>query len=184
MAAPKWLPVAALLAVAGGAYLLFRRPSVPITRVPNRMNFSKRTKPIRGIVIHYTLTCSAKSTKSVLEQRGFSTNYEVDQEGKVYQYLDPDTQVAWATGGLANEHTIGIDVTYCDKKPFTPVQMEALRNLVLSLADRYGFPIVVAPDKVKQKWPEWEGKGFTLFRHRNFVATGCPGDFPLEQIFS
>ena len=159
---------------------------LPIVKVANKFNYNKRTQPIRGIVIHYTLTKSAKQTKAVLEKRGFSTNYEVDQDGKIYEYLDPATRVAWATGGGANAQTIGIDVTrpYSQhaSPDYPPMQMIALRSLVRYLAKRFDFPIVVAPDGIKQRWGAWKGKGYTVFRHRNFVATACPGKLPIEKV--
>lgn len=176
--------------LAAGATLYVPDPvtAAPIQIIPiqNKMKSNTRTDPVKGIVIHYTLTNSPKQTRAVLESRGFSTNFEVDQDGKIYQYLDPDTRVAWATGGQANRWTVGIDVTrplkLWNDPTYPPMQMQALRSLVRWLAARYKIPIKVAPDKIRGHWPTWKGKGYTVFRHRNFVATGCPGKLPVEMV--
>ena len=142
-------------------------------------------KDIKGIVIHHTHTKSANSTFNVLKQRGLSTNYEVEKDGTIYEYVPPE-RAAWATGGLANEHTIGIDVTHVGGKPWPPEQIRALAALVNELASKYGFQLKLAPDKGPMKWNEWqkEGENYTLFRHRNFVATGCPENLPMDQLLS
>ena len=182
----KWPLVVA--AVAAGGLLLWSRRAAAMGRtrmiiVPNNMKFQPRRSPIRGIVVHHTHTASPKATVRVLEQRGFSTNFEVDQAGNVYQYADPAKWEAQATGGGANANTISIDVTHVGlSAPFPPAQIAALRALIHQLARQYGFAVKVAPDGVRQKWAQWAPTGATVFRHRNFVATACPANLPLEQV--
>lgn len=158
-----------------------------IIKVPNELNRGPAPK-VEGIVIHHTATKSAKSTLSVLLQRGFSTNYEVDQQGNVYEYLDPSQYKALATGGNANEHTIGIDVTTGDYS-WPEAQVNATKELVHYLAKKFGIQeLKLAPDKGPKQWQEWQqimkedGQKYTLFRHRNFIATGCPANFPIEKL--
>lgn len=158
-----------------------------IIKVPNQLTRGSAPK-VEGIVIHHTATKSAKSTLSVLLQRGYSTNYEVDQEGNVYEYLDPSQYKALATGGNANEHTIGIDITTGDYS-WPEAQVNATKELVHYLAKKYGIEeIKLAPDIGPKDWKDWqqlmkqEGQKYTLFRHRNFVPTSCPASFPMEKI--
>lgn len=173
--------VAGTLAV--GYAVFWGAQKLKLIKISNRMPFSKRTKKIKGIVIHHTHTKSASQTKRVLEARELSTNYEVDRDGIIHEYADPAQWVAWATGANANEHTAAIDVTHFGfTEEFTPKQMESLRSLVHYLAKRFNFPVVIAPDGKRGKWSDWEGKGYTVFRHRNFVNTGCPANLPMEKL--
>jgi hypothetical protein len=164
--------------------LVYKGPDLlKIWRIPSKQGFLKRTKPIAGIVIHHTHTGSAASTVSVLEQRGFSTNYEVDQAGVVREYADPELYEAQATGGGANAHTIGIDLTHIGEQPFPQAQIDATKALLAHLAQRFKFKLKLAPDEGgKKTWKEWQatGQGYTLFRHRNFANTRCPANAPME----
>jgi len=148
-------------------------------------NTNPRNTSIKGIVIHHTHTGTANSTYNVLKQRGLSTNYEVDKDGTIYEYVPPDLS-AWATAGGANMHTIAIDVTHVGNNQFPSEQIQALKNLVSTLASIYGFSLKLAPDEGPKKWSEWQadGEGYTLFRHRNFVATSCPNNLPMEELTS
>lgn len=147
------------------------------------MLFLQRKKKVLGIVIHHTNTAKAGSTVRVLEERGFSTNFEVDRDGKVYMYADPALWEAQAKGSGANAETVSIDVTHVGTtQEFTPQQIKALNALVHELGVKFGFPIVLAPDNVTKNWSEWKGKGYTLFRHRNFRPTQCPENLPMQQL--
>lgn len=169
--------------IAFGFAAFWGAQKLNLIKISNKMIFSKRTKKIQGIVIHHTNTGSANSTVRVLEDRGFSTNYEVDRDGKVYEYADPALWEAAATGSGANGETLAIDVTHVGTtQEFTPKQIESLRNLVHELADRFGFPVKVAPDNDRRDWKDWKGKGYTVFRHRNFKPTACPANLPMEKL--
>jgi len=157
------------------------KENVEIISVPNNLNRKPRNTKVEGIVIHHTVTNSAQSTLRVLEKRGYSTNFEVDQSGKIYQYIDPTSEYAIATGGGANKHTVAIDITTGDSS-WPAAQIESAKALIYSLAQKFGFEVVPAPDKGPYSWDSWKNKGFTLFRHRNFAATACPTNFPIDQI--
>lgn len=170
--------------------LLLKEGTPNIIKSDNGLNRSRRTNKIVGIVIHITETFTAKKTEAVLRDRGLSTNYEVDQQGNIYEYIDPEQYVSWATGANANEHTIGIDVTNPGKygtpknPPFTDQQINSLKNLVEYLANKFGFELKLAPDVGPYNWSYWKDKGFTLFRHRNFVNKSCPSHLPMEKLIS
>lgn len=181
----KILPAvsAIIAALALGTLTIWGAQKLNIVKYANNMVYLKRKKKIEGIVIHHTNTAKANSTVRVLEERGFSTNYEVDRDGKVYEYADPAIWEAQATGGGANAETVGIDVTHVGlKQEFTQAQIESLNSLVHQLADKFGFQVKIAPDNDRRKWNEWKGSGYTVFRHRNFVATACPANLPMEKL--
>lgn len=170
------------------------------TPVRNNLRNEKRKIKPKGIVIHHSDTFSPKDTLGALGSRA-STNYEVDREGNVHEYLDPDKYVAIASN-QANDWTIAIDVTTgcradepyfkekgvwrCrhNKKPIVwpPAQVSAVIDLVNKLAQKYGFTLKLAPDGQIKKWHQWYKDGYTLFRHRNYHATACPINFPIEAL--
>lgn len=141
----------------------------------------ERTKPVQGIVVHWTNTNSPEATVRILKKRGFATAFEVDQKGNVFQYVNPEIFYTDSTGGGSNEHTIAIDVTHVPGEPWSSEQLNSTFELIHKLAKDFGFPIKVAPDGIRKDWKDWKETGFTVFRHRNFKPTECPGDFPLEM---
>lgn len=165
------------------AYLLFRSPTPTIKFVSSQMYFPKRKNPIKGIVVHVTETSSPKSTVKVLESRGLSTDFEVDGKGQIYQYnYDLAGQFSQATGAGANRWTVAIDLTYILGNPWPEAQVNAMRDLVQFLSAQFNLPLVLAPDNDRRDWEGWDGQGYTLFRHRNFVAKECPANFPMEAL--
>ena len=182
---------AALAIAVGGVYLLSRRAKagggggLPMTTqyVASNMKFPSRgTTPVKGIVIHVTMTRSPASTVRVLEGRGLSTDFEVDKAGRVYQYnRDLAGRFSQATGAGANRHVIAIDLTNSASGPWPDAQVQATRDLVHQLARQFGFAVRLAPDGVRKPWREWVD-GSTVFRHRNFVAKSCPGTFPFDAL--
>ena len=147
--------------------------------------FPEKTTPSRSgspkfIVIHYTLTRSPRGTVSVLNKRGLSTHYEIDQNGEVYEYADPGSQYTWH-GGLMNRHSIGVDIT--SRGSFSSSQVEEVRKLVTKLCNQFDIPQVVAKDGVKYtKLSQIQEDGVGIIRHRNLRSTRCPGKFPMERL--
>lgn len=151
--------------------------------VPSKMRFPARAgTPIRGIVVHVTMTRTPAQTVRVLEQRGLSTDFEIDREGRVYQYnRDLRGTFSQATGAGANRHVIAIDLTNSANGPWPLAQVQAARDLVHQLARQFGFEIRLAPDGIRKPWAEWKD-GSTIFRHRNLVNKSCPGTFPFQVL--
>ena len=137
-----------------------------------------RSGPPKLIVIHYTLTSSPGSTVAVLNKRGLSTHYEVDQDGKVHEYVDPGSKYTWHAGST-NRDSIGIDIT----SQGTSVQVEAVRRLFTRLCREFDIPQVVAPDNKKYTSSSHiQEAGVGIVRHRNLRPTACPGKFPMEVL--
>lgn len=182
MKASKIIGISAGL-IAFGFAAFWGAQKLNLIKISNKMVFARRKKKVQGIVIHFTLTSSPKATVRVLEHRQLSTSYEVDRNGNIYEYADPAQWYAHATGAGANAETVAIDVTHpYESAQFSEKQIEATRNLVQQLADRFNLKLVLAPDNDRRDWSGWKGKGYTLFRHRNFVNKSCPGKFPMERL--
>jgi hypothetical protein len=141
---------------------------------------NRRTKPVKGIVIHWTNTETPNETVRILKARKLATAFEVDQQGRTYQYINPATHYTDSTGNGSNDSTIAIDLTHVPGEPWSTEQVKGTIDLIKSLADSFNIPIKVAPDGQVKSWASWDALGYTVFRHRNFKPTDCPGDFPLE----
>jgi len=69
----------------------------------------KRTKAPIAIVLHDSITASAKACHSVLERRKLSTHYLVDEAGTVYQCADPESRTTFHASAF-NNSSVGIDL--------------------------------------------------------------------------
>jgi len=159
---------------------IIKEGMVDQTNVFGRGQTSSRGGTPKFIVIHYSYTRSPKTTVRVLNKRGLSTHYEVDQEGNVHKYADPGSTVTFH-GGKMNNYSIGIDVT--STGTFSSEQISAARQLVTSLCRSFGIPQVVAPDGVKYtNIRQIQKAGVGILRHRNLRPTACPGKFPMDRL--
>ena len=129
---------------------------------------SKRSHKPTAIVIHHTCTASPKKTRSALKAKGYSTHFEVDVDGHVYQYADI-MEVACHCGS-ANVHAIGIDVTHMHKAAFPQKQVDAVKELVSMLCIEYDIPQVIHL-VLEGVWP-----------HLALASTVCPDGFPMEEL--
>ena len=177
--------------------------------------YSKRSVPPKIIVIH-TGGATPPSTASTLNKNGYSTNFEVDLEGRIYMYLDPSEWATWHAGNTpVNQHSIGIDISGNGR--WTSTQVASTKDLVSALSSKYDIPQVVAPDpgfRLENKSAAYYLKpcpgqkpgqpadcrgrkggvgknnvanflinnNIGIVRHRNVVATRCPGDFPVDEL--
>lgn len=152
-----------------------------VDKSPAFSHFNKRTQAIRAIVIHHTVTGNAKGTERVLEQRGFSTHFEVSRDGQVIRYMDPDKYAVLASN-WANDRTIAIDLTHLAGATWPEVQVAATARLVADLVAKYRLPTGVAPDGIRfNNWAEVPGR-VGILRHRNVHDTECPQDFPMQRL--
>lgn len=70
---------------------------------------SKKERKPHVIVTHWDVCTSADSCKRVLEKRGISTHFVIDNDGTIVQLVDPNN-IAWHAKG-ANKYGIGIDIS-------------------------------------------------------------------------
>jgi hypothetical protein len=126
-------------------------------------HFSSRSAPPSRIVLHHDVCFDAKMCHHVLEDKGISTHFCIDNDGTIFQFLDPATSVCWAQGAF-NGTSIGIDVSnavelkfasrYASPRPVLrqvingmsframgpyPVQEEALADLCALLCSKMGI---------------------------------------------
>lgn len=148
---------------------------------PAFSSFTPRTKPVRGIVIHHTVTGNPKATQRVLENKKIGTHFEVAQDGQVIRYMDPAKYVVEASN-WANSQAIAIDLTHLSHAPWPEVQVAATAQLVAQLVDEFGLAPGVAPDGVRYaNWGQVPA-GVGILRHRNVHPTECPQDFPMQRL--
>lgn len=72
-------------------------------------NIKKQTLPILGGVLHHDVTFNPGQTHRVLKQRGLSSHFTVDDDGTVFQFLDPALHRAVHCRNF-NTSYIGIDI--------------------------------------------------------------------------
>ena len=127
----------------------------------------KRPKPPTAIVIHHTCTKTPERTRKVLKDQGYSTHYEIDRDGTVYQYADP-MEIACHVGS-ANVHAIGVDITHVSHGEFTEAQYGSYIELMDMLCDRYGIKKEVH-EVLEGIWP-----------HGALGNTECPQGFEIRR---
>ena len=69
----------------------------------------KRSKPPQSIVLHDSITRTAKSCFRVLEKRDLSTHFLIDEDGTIYQCADPAARYTLHAAAW-NRHSIGLDM--------------------------------------------------------------------------
>jgi len=69
----------------------------------------RTTRKPHVIVTHFDVCTSAESCKRVLEKRGISTHFAIDNDGTIIQLVDTNN-IAWHAKS-ANKYAIGIDIS-------------------------------------------------------------------------
>ena len=100
----------------------------------------KRPYKPTAIVIHHTCTKSPERTQKALKEKNYSTHFEVDMDGTIYQYADVNLTASHCCG--VNSHVIGIDLTHLKDKPFPQVQVDAAKELVSYLCQAASTPVI------------------------------------------
>lgn len=129
-----------------------------------------KPRKIHMIVVHWDVTNSAKQTHRVLKNNGISSHFCIDNDGVIYQYMDPKDRAYHAPP--VNGRSIGIDLSnafYTSKQKeyvksgfgarpivsdcfvngkklpkyldFYPIQLIAFEKLVKVLSDFYPIPL-------------------------------------------
>lgn len=131
-------------------------------------NLKRRGMNATAIVIHHTCTRTPKRTRESLIKKGYSTHFEVDVDGTIYQYADVNKICSHC--GSANIHTIGVDVTHMAGAEFPKIQVEAVKSLVNWLCEQYEISHDVH-DCLRGIYP-----------HRALGNTECPQNFPMYEL--
>jgi len=125
-----------------------------------------RTRKPKLFVVQWDGCLSTKSCVEILESRGLSVHFCIDNDGTIYQLLDTQ-HVAWHAKGV-NTRSIGVEISnacnlkykshYDPPRPivkgsviherklkpfmgFYPVQVEALKALTKALHKAYDIPL-------------------------------------------
>ena len=114
-------------------------------RMTDLLHYNQRRHVVGSTVIHSTITGSPAATVRVLNKRGYSTHFEIDGSGVVWQYLDPALHEGIHAGNH-NYDSIGIDLTGGGTIPFKTAQYMPLLELVLVLKEHF-------PELSLQTWP-------------------------------
>jgi len=82
------------------------------TRRGNYYDYSGRPKrKIRYFVNHWDACLSSKSTQNILDRRGISVHFLIDNDGTIYQTLDLQ-HAAWHAGSSrTNRPSVGVEIT-------------------------------------------------------------------------
>jgi hypothetical protein len=125
-------------------------------------------------VVHWSDTLTAKSCYDVLEKRGLSVHFIIDNDGQIYQSVNTNESAYHA--GEVNKFSIGVEVSCatelkyqqyykskcglerpiwdsivhgkrCKVLGFYPVQIEALEVLLKSVCTFYNIPFQVPTDQ-------------------------------------
>jgi len=82
------------------------------TRRGNYYDYSGRPKrKIRYFVNHWDVCLSSKSCQNVLDRRGISVHFLIDNDGTIYQTLDMQ-HAAWHAGSSrTNRPSVGVEIT-------------------------------------------------------------------------
>tara|TARA_B100000683_G_C12479030_1_gene550654 strand:- start:202 stop:1116 length:915 start_codon:yes stop_codon:yes gene_type:complete len=134
----------------------------------------KKERDVKMFVNHWDVCLSSQSCAKVLNKRGISVHFLIDNDGTIYQMLDTQ-HGAWHAGSV-NKCSIGVEISnayytkyqsWYEKKGFGPrpvltdswahgkklkehlgfydVQLDALKALWKAVHERYDIPLV-APE--------------------------------------
>ena len=77
----------------------------------NYRRYEAGKRPIKNIVTHFDVCLSAESCFKVLNRKGISSHFVVDNDGTIFQMVDPQHE-AWHAGKrLWNKRAIGVDIS-------------------------------------------------------------------------
>jgi hypothetical protein len=146
--------------------------ALPRSCYEGSMNFER--KPTL-IVTHWDAALSASSCKKILERRGLSSHFVIDNDGTIFQMVDTN-DAAWHAGSV-NGISIGIDFsnafytkyqkvyrkrgfgnrplldsrvhggTVGEHLGYYEVQLDAYKALLKALCDQYDIPLECPVDK-------------------------------------
>jgi N-acetylmuramoyl-L-alanine amidase len=103
--------------------------------------FKQKIKPT-CVVLHFTAISSFKISQDTLERRKLSATIMVDKDSKAYQLLDHLDDLAQAASGT-NQDCIQIEIVGKNTEELmaNENQIDKVRLLVLSLANKYKIPL-------------------------------------------
>lgn len=104
-----------------------------------------------------------------------SSNWWVGKDGRIVQYVDPDTGAAW-TQGVGNSQWVSVETEGWPSEALTPAQVECVATIYAAGVERYGWPVQLS-DSPTTPGLGWHGMGGAAWG----AHYGCPGDARLSQ---
>ena len=87
--------------------LPFNANGLKLTKGYKKM--TKQRKP-KMFVSHWDVCLSSKSCWKVLNRRGLSVHFAIDNDGTIYQFMDMN-HIAYHAGGKHNSTTVGVEIS-------------------------------------------------------------------------
>jgi len=176
-----------------------------------RTRLNARDDDIDKFVVHWDGCFSAEMCHTVLESRGLSVHFCIDNDGTIIQLMDTNN-IAWHARGV-NTKSIGVEVSnavymkhaskYKPPRPvwenvechgkqigpilgFTDEQVKALKALTKALCNRYKIPLAVPLNEkgelIKGVAKSWKTfKGVMAHYHLNKGKTD-PAGLDLKEV--
>lgn len=157
---------------------------VTYTNITNDRN-SPRNHKIDTITIHcYVGQVTAKQGCDYFKtsDRQVSANYVVGKDGSIGLSV-PEADRAWTSSNAVNDHrAITIEVASDTKAPYaiTDKAYAALIELVTDICKRNGIKKLVWSNNKNDRINHLNGCNMTV--HRDFAATGCPGEYLMNNM--
>lgn len=158
-----------------------------ISKYHGSYNITRRYDTIKYIVVHYVGAGSSHAGNAknncIYFSRGdrqASAHYFIDDSG-IWEYADPKTWYTWHCGdghgkyGITNANSIGIEVCMNGDNPFTEKEKAYLKELVLSLMEKYNVPaknVVRHYDASRKMCPYYYAKRVDKWEELKAYITG------------
>lgn len=156
-------------------------------------NYNKRSdapkygyvERIRNIVVHHMAgALSLEECGNVFQRGGGSSNYGIDNQGRVAMYVEEKNR-AWTSDTRRDFESITIEVANTPetvKKTWevSDAAINGLINLCVDICQRNGIKALIwSDDKATRKSG---ANGCNMYIHRDYAATYCPGDYLISKL--
>lgn len=178
---------------------------------PKNMKSHKRGRKVKQFVVHWDGCLNSRMCHKVLEGRGLSVHFCIDNDGTIIQLMDTNN-IAWHARGV-NSTSIGVEVSsavytkyakkYNPRRPvledvrchgkqigpilgFTDEQVKALKVLTKTICERYKIPLAVPVNEkgelIKGVYKSWKKfNGVMAHYHLNKNKTD-PAGLDLREV--
>ena len=154
----------------GLSELAKRENQISITDMTKQVRFvrSKRIGVPQMIIIHHSWTYDVEAMIRTLTRKGYGTHYAIDRDGRIFQVTKDEYVVSHCK--TKNHLSLGIDLIRGDGQEILDCQYNALNDLLRHLVGKWNLP---KPVLHKQ----------SIFYHRDFRRTACPGRISDSKIY-
>lgn len=152
-----------------------------------------------SIVVHSTSNPNVKNTdfeaeaKFLLDTPLAGAHFLIGKDGHIVRFLEPRAWAAWHAGAAlsdySNQRSIGIELHHSvGDPPYPRAQLDALRDLLLSLMAEFGIPAtniethgqIALPGPYKRKTDPSDMSHDWFLQFRAGLAAGAPPPDPFQ----